>query len=69
MYAVEFETEIKDRFIEIKEYEKFANQKVKVIILVDGNKAKTKSTEETLKQIFQTAKMIDGDPSISIEIL
>lgn len=33
MYAIEFETDITDRFIEIVEFEKLANRHVKVIIL------------------------------------
>lgn len=32
-------------------------------------KSANKEAKEMLKQIFQTAKMIDGDPSINIEIL
>ena len=35
MYAIEFETDITDRFIEIKEYEKVANRHAKIIILVN----------------------------------
>ena len=35
MYAIEFETDITDRFIEIKEYEKVANRHAKIIVLVN----------------------------------
>ncbi len=34
MYAIEFETDITDRFIEIKDYEKVANRHAKIIVLV-----------------------------------
>lgn len=35
MYAIEFETDITDRFIEIVDFEKLANRHVKVIILAE----------------------------------
>ena len=35
MYAVEFETDIKSKYIEIKDYEKVLNKHAKVIVLVE----------------------------------
>lgn len=35
MYTVEFETDITNKFIEIKDYEKVANKHARVIIIVD----------------------------------
>ena len=50
MYAVEFITEINDRFIEIPEYEKFKNSIVKIIVL------KTES-EEFINQNLNYIKL------------
>jgi hypothetical protein len=41
MYAIEFNVEVKDRFIEIPDYEKFKNSKVKVIILQSDDEEKS----------------------------
>jgi len=35
MYTVEFETDITNKFIEIKDYEKVANKHARIIIIVD----------------------------------
>ena len=35
MYAVEFETNVTSRFIELKDFEQFLNRHVKVIVLTD----------------------------------
>lgn len=35
MYAVEFETDVTGRFIELKNFEQFMNQHVKVIVLAE----------------------------------
>jgi hypothetical protein len=35
MYAVEFETNVTSRFIELKDFEQFMNRHVKVIVLAD----------------------------------
>ncbi len=47
MYAIEFETDITDKFIEIKNFEKVANKHARVIILV------TDSENETTKIYFE----------------
>jgi len=38
MYAVEIETDVKDKFIEIPEFDKFKDQHIKVIFMVDKSK-------------------------------
>lgn len=47
MYAVEFEADITDRFIEIKDFEKVANMHARVILLVDDIGNNYKSTNNT----------------------
>jgi hypothetical protein len=37
MYAVEFETDIKSKYIEIKDYSKVLNKHAKVIVLVEDS--------------------------------
>ena len=44
MYAVEFEVDITDKFIEIKGYEKLANKHARVIIIVEDVLMKTSKT-------------------------
>lgn len=69
MYAIEFETDVKDRFIEIKDYEKLVNKHVRVIILAEDahfDSSASKNTE-ILKDFFknrQNKPMVD--PSINI---
>lgn len=67
MYAVEFETEIKDRFIEIKDYENFANQTVRVIILPDSSKTKARVQEE-IKALEEFARDRANCPKIDPSI-
>ncbi len=49
MYAIEFETDINNKYIEIKEYEKIANKHVRVIILIDENVNSLKEKKEDMK--------------------
>ena len=44
MYAIEFETDVKDKYIKIPDYEKFAFQHVKVMVM-----AKPEETKQKLK--------------------
>ena len=37
MYAIEFETEITDKYIELKNYQNFINKHAKVIVLVEDS--------------------------------
>lgn len=71
MYAIEFETDIKDRFIEIQEYEKLVNRHVRVIILADEikDKMKSKSRNSGLDAIFSEAIDIKIDQNIDIDKL
>ncbi len=36
MYAIEFETTVTNRYLELKDFEKFINKNVKVIVLVNN---------------------------------
>ncbi len=49
MYAIEFETDINNKYIEIKEYEKIANKHVRVIILIDENVNSLKEKKEDIE--------------------
>lgn len=65
MYAIEFETDITDRFIEIKEYDKVANQHAKVIILVEqNNKVVEKSMAGALKK-YANPSLIENEKEIA----
>lgn len=70
MYAVEFETDITSRYLEIKDYEKLANKHAKVIILVDEQQAVAQgsgllqafeSIKEKRKHLADVPKDIDVD--------
>jgi len=41
MYAVEFETDVTSRFIELKDFEQLMHQRVKVIVLANNEPIKT----------------------------
>lgn len=75
MYAIEFETDIKDRFIEVREYEKLVNKHAKVIIMVSeqseiiDNKDVKQAEEARLLKIFSDAMGSKIDPSIDIDQL
>ena len=63
MYAVEFDTLIKDKFIEIPDYKKFQSQNVKVIILAkDFTKKQVQSKEKSkdLKCLFENPIVVDS---------
>lgn len=59
MYALEFETDITDRFIVIKEYEKVKHKHARVIILVDepSEKSHKISKAGSLKQYAKPERM------------
>lgn len=69
MYAIEFETDIKDGFIEIKDHEKLLNKHVRVIVLAEDmhfDNSASKNTE-ILKDFFKHRQnMPTIDPSIDI---
>lgn len=59
MYAIEFETDITDRFIEIKEYEKVANRHAKIIVLVNEPlRDKQSSGEDFIDSLLKVPRHI-----------
>jgi|AntRauTorcE11898_2_1112593.scaffolds.fasta_scaffold66670_2 hypothetical protein len=50
MYAVEFETDITSKYLEIKDYEKLANKHAKVIILVEDDSSASQEAGGTLEE-------------------
>ncbi|MCE9682349.1 hypothetical protein [Halomonas alkalisoli] len=50
MYAVEFETDITSRYLEIKDYDKLANKHAKVIILVEDDSGDTQKAGGSLEE-------------------
>jgi len=63
MYAIEFETDITDRFIEIKEYEKVANKHAKVIVMVDdfADMATQKKHDDFIDSLLKKPRHISKD--------
>jgi len=78
MYAVEFETDIKGKYIEIPEYDSFKNQHVRVIILkdtspslnVENSKLTIEKNEllEEFKQLKQKATELAPKVPVDIDI-
>ena len=68
MYAIEFETELKNRFIEIKDFEKIANKRASVIILIADDdkiqKVKQNSLAGALKE-YANPKLIEKEKDIA----
>ena len=69
MYAVEFETDITSRFIEIKDYDSFKNKHVKVIILTESVESYKKKEDTDLKNLFLRAKTTTTNENINIDSL
>ena len=71
MYAIEFETDIKDKYIEFKDYDKLMNKHVKVIVLAeDVHEDNTKKNLERLEVFFNDRKnMPKIDSKIDIDKL
>lgn len=51
MYVIEFETDLTDRLVEIKEYEKVANRHAKVIILA-GDVPTQSGSQDSMAGVF-----------------
>lgn len=72
MYAIEFETDITGKFIELKDYEQLLNKHAKVIVLVDEmNKETEQPITQTIKQLQQFNEIISQRcnlPMVSKEI-
>ena len=66
MYTLEFETDITDKFIEIKNFEKVANKHARVIILVTDsiNETKTISAAGDLKK-YADPELIKDEKNIA----
>ncbi len=63
MYAVELETNVKDRFIEIPEFEKFKSRHIKVIFMTEINDNKEISDKKSWDSFIEnTAGILKDDP-------
>lgn len=68
MYAVEFETDIINRYIEIKDYENLLNKHAKVIILVDDVVDKKTEKNRSFAGVFKkyaNASLIENERDIA----
>ena len=60
MYAIEFETDITGKYIELQNYEQLLNKHAKVIILVNEmNKQSEEPVMQTVKQLQQFSEIIN----------
>ncbi len=59
MYAIEFETDITGKYIELKDYEQLLNKHAKVIILVDEDNQSEKPVTKVMKQLQQFKEIIN----------
>ena len=60
MYAIEFETDITGKYIELQNYEQLLNKHAKVIILVNEmNKQSEEPVTQTVKQLQQFSEIIN----------
>jgi len=69
MYAIEFKTVVKDKYIELENIDNLINKHVRVIVLVEEeiqDIKKNESNEILLKKLFQDAETIIIDPDIDI---
>jgi hypothetical protein len=59
MYAIEFETDITSKFIELQDYEKLINKHVRIIVLVEETTSPaliTKNKVELFKELIEIRK-------------
>jgi plasmid rolling circle replication initiator protein Rep len=69
MYAIEFKTVVKDKYIELENIDNLINKHVRVIVLVEEeiqDIKKNESNEILLKKLFQDAENIKIDPNVDI---
>jgi len=60
MYAIEFETDITGKYIELQNYEQLLNKHAKVIVLVNEmNKQSEEPVTQTVKQLQQFSEIIN----------
>ncbi|PKL18902.1 MAG: hypothetical protein CVV49_03410 [Spirochaetae bacterium HGW-Spirochaetae-5] len=74
MYAIEFETIIKNKYIELQNADDLINKQVRVIVLVDENKIALKIPEdriadERMKLVFADAVDLKIDKDIDVDSL
>jgi len=74
MYAIEFETIIKNKYIELQNADDLINKQVRVIVLVEENKLSLKNTEdkianERMKLVFADAVDLKIDKDIDINLI
>jgi hypothetical protein len=69
MYAIEFKTVVKDKYIELENIDNLINKQVRVIVLVEEEVQdikKNQNNEILLKKLFHDAENIKIDPDIDI---
>jgi len=74
MYAIEFETVIKNKFIELQNAEDLINKQVRIIVLVEDQKESSDGSgeidsNELIKQVFNDAVNLTIDSNIDINAL
>ncbi len=74
MYAIEFETVIKNKYIELQNADDLINKQVRVIVLVEENKLSLESTEnkisdERMELLFADAVDLKIDKNINVDSL
>ncbi|MFP4486346.1 MAG: hypothetical protein ACLFOC_05255 [Campylobacterales bacterium] len=70
MNAIEFEVDITNRFIEIKEYEKVANRHAKVILLFDATTEESRELgSKRFEDFLKTSQNVENFERFSREEL
>jgi len=67
MYAIEFETKITNKYLELKDFEKFINKNVKVIVLtndIHDNQDTKKSNISYIKKLKNRHVKVDKNIDI-----
>ncbi len=70
MYAIEFETDITGKYIELKHYQKVLNKHARVVVLVDEFNESTTDTQiaKQLQQFDEIIQQRSNLPQVSKEI-
>ncbi len=72
MYAIEFETIIKNRYIELRNADELLDKHVRIIVLVDENKCNAGETDDNnrinlINKVFDSAVNYKIDDNIDID--
>ena len=72
MYAIEFETVIKNRYIELRNADELLDKHVRIIVLVDENKCNVGETDDNnrinlINKVFDSAVNYKIDDNIDID--